>query len=628
MAVVRISEFDIWRPGYGGAEVSIMVAGTTDLAPVFTDEALTQSAPNPQTLSSRSDPDGTNYGKFEFPLYTDESYFLDIADIEETGIQRPPLTSLVGEDASAATVTPTGSDQAITVADLVARQVYAANYGLLVTGESGSAATNTATINLAIAALTNGGEVILPSGKVKVNSLNVPSNIILCGQGKTSTILESILGATSFTITGNRAGFRKLTLDGNSLTADSVGILSVGNDETFFDEVMVKRFDTGMSFKGGSAHRWTDFSIENCDTGAKLHGDMNAGGGNNGDAFESLLWTGGKVTVCSTAGLDLSYEDALCRNINLCGVGFEDNTGTALKLNGSQFHQLDGCWFSGNTVNVDIQDDDAILLGAEVGDNQVIGVRFNGGFIDGGDFTVTDTAQEVILDTMRINNVEFNMNTPILNYLYLLNCTESAVAIVGEGTKILRKRQTANGEGFGITTGNVATKAWSYTLEPGQIVAANARVIGKQRNGTDRAVYFLACGAYRPASTLAYDTQTANYTVGDILTGASSGATARIVADSDSGATGTLSLTDIVGVFLDNETITGSSGGSAKVNGILSNSNVSLDTVGSTHTRTDYETDGAYNANFVANGTELEVQVTGNTNETVEWTVSVDVVTT
>jgi Ca2+-binding RTX toxin-like protein len=57
---------------------------------------------------------------------------------------------------------------------------------------------------------------------------------------------------------------------------------------------------------------------------------------------------------------------------------------------------------------------------------------------------------------------------------------------------------------------------------------------------------------------LAYDGQaaTANFKVGTILTGATSGATARIVGDTDGGATGTLVLQNIVGIFQDNEIIT------------------------------------------------------------------------
>lgn len=623
---MRIAEFDLWRPGYGGAEVTVYVAGTTDLADVFLDEALTDAAPNPQTLSSRSDPDGTNYGKFEFPLYVGQPYFLKIEGVEETGIERPPITDLTGEDASGALVTPTGSSEAVPLGELLGRQVFAANYGILTTGESGSADTNTATIALAIAALTNGGEVILPPGKVKVTSLNIPTNVTLTGAGKNATVLESIMGDTSFTLTGNGAGFRKLTLDGNDLTADSLGVYGVGINNVVFEEVKITRFETGLHLKGGSGHVWNDLSLVNMETGAKLHGDLDDGESDNGAEFTNLTWTGGVVSVCSTIGLDLSYEDVQCRNVVLNSVGFENNPGTALNVNGAQFNALNGCWFSGNTVNADIHDD--LDLGPNPNlDNDVIGLRFTGGSIIDGEFNATGTLQEVVLDTMLLSDVEFNLNTPLHNNLCLFNCTEYSIVINGEGTKMLRKRETNSGETFGITTSNVAAKGWSIALEPGQHVYMLAKVIGKQRNGTNRANYFIRCGAYRVGATLAYDSQSANFTVGDILTGATSGATARITADSDSGITGTLTLTDIVGTFIDNETITGSTTGSATVNGTISTSNATLDSNGSIHIAA-YETNGNWNAAFVANGPEVELRVTGDTNQTVEWTLNVEVTTT
>ncbi len=78
------------------------------------------------------------------------------------------------------------------------------------------------------------------------------------------------------------------------------------------------------------------------------------------------------------------------------------------------------------------------------------------------------------------------------------------------------------------------------------------------------------CGELRSIATLPYDTQTGNYTVGLQLTGATSKAIATIIADADAGATGTLTLAGISGVFQDNEIIADSSIGSATVNGTAS----------------------------------------------------------
>ena len=69
-----------------------------------------------------------------------------------------------------------------------------------------------------------------------------------------------------------------------------------------------------------------------------------------------------------------------------------------------------------------------------------------------------------------------------------------------------------------------------------------------------------------PLNTLPYDGQSGNFTAGLVVTGGTSGATARIVSDTDGGATGTLVLENISGIFQDNETITDTSTGSAAVN--------------------------------------------------------------
>lgn len=72
--------------------------------------------------------------------------------------------------------------------------------------------------------------------------------------------------------------------------------------------------------------------------------------------------------------------------------------------------------------------------------------------------------------------------------------------------------------------------------------------------------------------TLAYDNQSANFTEGLKITGGTSGATAYIESDSDSGTTGTLTLSNVSGgPFQNDEQITDTAGspGTADVNGIL-----------------------------------------------------------
>lgn len=71
--------------------------------------------------------------------------------------------------------------------------------------------------------------------------------------------------------------------------------------------------------------------------------------------------------------------------------------------------------------------------------------------------------------------------------------------------------------------------------------------------------------------TLAYDGQTANFTAGRIVLGGTSGAYGIIEADTDAGATGTLTIDKRSGTFQDNEALTDSGGGAAVVNGTASN---------------------------------------------------------
>lgn len=70
-----------------------------------------------------------------------------------------------------------------------------------------------------------------------------------------------------------------------------------------------------------------------------------------------------------------------------------------------------------------------------------------------------------------------------------------------------------------------------------------------------------------PTHTLNFDNQTDNFTVGELITGGTSGAKAGIVRQSDSGTTGTLTIHMVSGTFADTEEITGATTGVANVNG-------------------------------------------------------------
>jgi hypothetical protein len=90
-----VAVFDTWQPGYGQASVLILRAGTSDPADVFTDEALTNPADNPQTLLEKID-NSISYGRWSVPLYTGQPYELQINSVDRTGIKRVPLTTSIG----------------------------------------------------------------------------------------------------------------------------------------------------------------------------------------------------------------------------------------------------------------------------------------------------------------------------------------------------------------------------------------------------------------------------------------------------------------------------------------------------------------------------------------------------
>ena len=63
-------------------------------------------------------------------------------------------------------------------------------------------------------------------------------------------------------------------------------------------------------------------------------------------------------------------------------------------------------------------------------------------------------------------------------------------------------------------------------------------------------------GDVEELGALAYDGQSVNFTVGDLITGGTSAATGILVEQTDAGATGTLIMKDIVGAFVNNDALT------------------------------------------------------------------------
>lgn len=611
----RIAEFDLWRAGYGGSVVNVYLAGTTTPASLFSDEALTVPAANPQTLLTLTIND-VIYGKFATSLYVGAAYELSIVSGDQTGVIEIPITTMVGQDASKAQATPSGGARLQDLDDLLGRVVYVEDTDAL----GASASTNNATITTALgrAAAVGGGEVVLPDNPtILFTQLTIPDGVILRGGGRAGspTVLQSQVAGACITL-GTGAGLKNIVVDGVNQVAGGIGVIATNKHETVLHNVLVKRFETGLKQVGGQRSHWQDLFIDSCAYGARLWGSAAVCSNNH--------WDGGAITNTTTIGLELSYEDSVVHNNAVRNVGIYDNTGTGLVVNGARNTTLDGCWFTGNTANWTIQDDTL----AGVTDNTVIGFVMRNGSVNGGTAHYDGTCANVKFDGVDFKGVAVTLGSVTNNILWK-DCTEDANVTISStslGIHVLRQI-SANGDAptsTVVSTSATALKAWELSLLPGQKAWLEAHVIGSQRNGIGHAEYHIGQAVNRPGSTLLYKTQTVNFTLGAVLTGTTSGATARIIADSDSGATGTLTLKDILGVFLDNEEITDSSGGIAIANGVLNHQNAAL--LGSiTAICPAVESDAAWAAVFAVNAGNVEVDVTGAAATSIVWTTSVKV---
>lgn len=620
-----VGQFDVWRAGYGNASVVAYIAGTTTKASLFTDEALTVAAANPQTLATMF-ANGHSYGKFAQPLYTGSAYYLVVNSTDQTGVMRPPLTTLDGQDASNATVVATRGSRIRNLEDHLADLLQAENFGAI--GQDESAATNTATLNAAIsaAAALGGAEVYLPEGSIPFTQLSLPTGVLLRGRGRGVTTLQSQTADKVITCAGDRAGLAFLTLDGINVQVGSIGLYAKAKNELRLHDVNIRRFETGMQLKAAQREDFRELYLDTCTNGADLRGDYDAGAGGGGGELRHGSWIGGRVSACTTVGVYLHYIDKKVYHNLIADVGFENNTGTALKVEGGRFTNMPNCWFSGNTISIDVRDGTDTTKADE---NTIQGLTIGpGGMISGGQVNFSGKCQDVIFDRVEFNSsaaISLNLAT---NPILARDCVEDSTVTIagGDGQKWVRQTTTFGGDpgSFGVTTDATATTAYKFQPEPGTVGVMEATVAAHQRNGTDYAVYKVARGFRRPGSALAYQNQTANFTLGDVITGATSGAKARVIADSDSGATGTLTLKDITKEFVSGEIISGALGGSAQANGALVHATVSL--LGTTTSViTAVESDSAWAVDFNAAGYEAQVQVTGAGSKTVEWSVHVKV---
>lgn len=617
IVAVRIPDFDVWRPSYAGASVEVLRPNTTVRVQVYSDPEATQVLEQPIVLDTRNIND-VNYGKWVTPVYVTQDYYLRVNTTDETGDVKLPLLTLGGENGNEILV---GTQRGSVLRRLVEHfddLIFAADYGEI----GGTPATNTATLAAAIGAAAGqgGGFVLLPEGVIQFTTLTLPANVLLIGMGRTATTLQSQETQKIIMLGGDRAGLMDLTLDGVNLNIGSIGVYGVGITAPIMSNVLIKRFDTGIEFRGVDAMNWGDVDVDNCEDGCLIKGDIDSGDSGDGGAAEGNDWIGGTVSNCTTTGLQLFFEDQFVRHNTFRNLQFNDNTGTALLIRGARYTRLENPSFSGNTDNIDIDDGSDT---SQVALNTVIGFACDGGSISGGECTFAGTCQDLVFRETAFSNVDFTLTAPD-NAVLLVDCTEDAAVTIAGTTLQLQRVNTHQMpvETRGVTTSNTNVTGWEYALPPGSNAYVEAAIVANLRNGEGS--YFVKIGhrVSRPGSELAYDNVVGAFAVGLIVTGQTSGATGRIVADASS----VLTLRTIDGVFEDNEQITDTATGDATVNGTLTAQNAAL--VGSqVAIVAEGGTDAAnMDASFAVSVGNIQVSLNGNASETWDWVVRAEII--
>lgn len=623
MTAVRIRDFDLWRAGYAGAIVTVYEAGTTTPATLYAEPTMATLLNNPQTLQTRQDTNGQTYGKFAVPVYVAVAYTLSIDTGERGGVERPPITALDGADVSLALVTGTRGQEARTLASVVDWSIWAQAFGDL--SDAVGAAVCTATLQAAIgaAAAQGGGLVRIPAGNFPFTTLTLPEGVVLAGEGASATTLRSTITAAVITIGGDGAGITDLTLDGVNVNTGSVGVYAINKVGMRFENCLVRRFATGLRVLGAEACRWRNFSISECSVAGDLRGDLDAATSGLGAPFRNIEWNGGAIAFNVLKGLHFRAVDALCENIRLAGLEFEGNLADALILEGVRDLRSEGCWFANGLRGLHVLDNITTPLPAI---NTSARIDVIGGYFDGAatgmEIKYEGECVNITLRRVRQTNISHNLVSP-QNAITRIDCIQDALTtITGLKTYLLSQDTDHGGTLSGVTTGAVDVVAWSEAVPPGKTWLVTAKVTARQRNGTGRGRWWVAAGVDRPCATLAYINLTGTFTVAAILTGATSGASARINAN----AAGTLTISDITGTFQNGETITDGAA-TATASGTISTSNAALDSGGSVDVIAPVDSlSGTATDVFVSvSGPSAQVTVRGDTALTIDWVVEIDV---
>jgi hypothetical protein len=611
---LRVQEFDVWRPGYAGATVEIIIAGTTTPASVYSDPLLSVPANNPQVLATDIDGNGNTYGRFANPVYVGVPYQLVINDEGATGIEQLPLASLSGADASLATVTSSRAGAvARTLGAALDDTISALNFGPL---EFNSPSSNTGTLTAAIsaAAADGGGVVLIPKGIYDFTTLSLPQNVRLRGAGRGTTELRSTQGQAVITMAGANAGLEDLTLSGVNAVSNSIGVRAINKANLALRNVAVSSFATGLHLSGGDGVAFEELHVSACLRGAYLTGELLAGQG--GAALRSLEWRGGSVASCINAGVVMEAIDAEAQNLMFEQVYFDSNAADAVVSTGGRSVMLLGCFWRNNISNLKIEDG---ANPANKAVNTSRSVRVLGGRMDGGELRFNGECRAVVLENTELLGVSLIASVPA-EPIILRDCFENAaVQQTGAVERIARFKSNRRGRFRATTTNNTATPVWQIEVPPGDVVRIRADAVARRMNGPEVASYVAEGVISRPGAALDFSAASTTLTPGSFVTGATSGATARVIAVTQVGSAGTITLRDVVGTFQTGESLVFSGGPTATAASAPVTSNALAGTV-----RVSAGNLATYSMTIDASGALARLMVTGEASHVVEWEIMVD----
>lgn len=533
-------------------------------------------------------------------------------------------------DATADTVTATGSTTERTMADRFGEIANILDFGGLPYTDGGTSAGDSS--DALTAALATGKPVYLPAIKGQktvydIKDIDIPDGAVIRGEGgvsyasqiDTKVILRKRTGAAYGLNLSNTSGwhFSNFLLDGVDKSVAMMDLVTADGYRGRMDGVIVRQSNNGY---GDGTRYWHGSRLNYCvftENGG--HGIANLVDSYVGHT--QVAASDSQGIQCASGSNDTNYINCKvefnlghgysffsCQNITIVGGVIDRNykvgtrfAGTAnnISVTGTIYRRNGRNGVSGENAHISFD-------GSSVTGINIANIQTKTGADDDGSGPDTPAYAVAVVSGDPSFKVEGNLSGCITDVLTGTFPDATAQIVDTSGTYseesnglsinrrdgeqfIVRKAASvANKDSDDIVLDNMDALA-DYSTRYREVI-----ITSRQQSATDRQFCKLGIvfGKETGAATvegieilqqggtnnsffstalnaLDYDAQTGNFTTTDTLTGGSSGATATIDADADGGTTGTLTLSGISGNFSDNETITDATTGSATSNGTL-----------------------------------------------------------